>query len=214
MGASDSSDARASYSNYGACLDIFAPGSSITSAWYTASNAAAILSGTSMATPHVTGIAALALAANPAASPSDVAAFLSAKASANQLTSVGTGSPNLLAYSLATGAPTSVAKPVVAVKSIAAASSKKRNNWTAGAIVSIRDVSSGAAVANATVSGSFNPGGSKSCVTASSGSCTLTSNSLPLTSLSSTFGVSNVSGTNMVYDGTQNAATQLILNRP
>lgn len=167
VGATDSNDARASYSNFGTCLDIFAPGSSITSAWYTASGALAIGSGTSMAAPHVTGIAALALAANPAAKPADVAVFLTAKASANQLTSIGTGSPNLLAYSLAAGAPASVAMQQVAVKSIAASSTKKKTSWTAGATVSIRDVSTGAAVANATVSGSFTPGGAKSCVTAS-----------------------------------------------
>lgn len=214
VGATDINDARASYSNFGTCLDVFAPGSSITSAWYSASNAAAILSGTSMAAPHVTGIAALALAANPTANPIDVAAFLTSKASANQLTSIGTGSPNLLAYSLAIGAPASVAKQVVAVKAIVASPTKKKTSWTAGSTVSIRDVSTGAAVANATVSGTFNPGGTKSCVTASTGSCKLMSSSLPLTTISSTFSVTNVSGTNMTYDSTQNSATQLILNRP
>lgn len=214
VGATTSNDARASYSNFGPCLDIFAPGSSITSAWYSAANAAAILSGTSMAAPHVTGIAALALAANPAATPTEIAFFLTSKASANQLTGIGTGSPNLLAYSLAAGAPTSIAKQVVAVKSIAASSAKKKTYWTAGATVSIRDISTGAAVANATVSGNFNPGGSKSCMTASTGSCNLASDRLSLTTLASTLSVTNVSGVNMAYDSTQNAATQIILHRP
>ena len=214
VGATDSNDVRASYSNFGKCLDIFAPGSSITSAWYTGSNAAAILSGTSMASPHVTGVAALALAANPAATPTDVAAFLTSRASANQLTSIGTGSPNLLVYSLGSGAPASIAKQVVAVKSITASSSKKGASWNAGATVSIRDVSTGSAVANATVSGNFNPGGAATCVTASTGNCKLTSSKLPSTTLSSTLGITNVVGTNMAYDSTQNAATQLILTRP
>lgn len=214
VGATDINDVRASYSNFGACLDIFAPGSSITSAWYTSSSAAAILSGTSMASPHVTGIAALALAANPTARPADVALFVTSKASANQLTSIGTGSPNLLAYSLATGTPANVAVPSVAVKSIAASSVKTRKSWAAGATVSIRDASTGAAVANATVSGNFNPGGAKSCVTASTGSCKLASSNLSLTTLSTAFSVTNVSGTNMTYDSSQNSATQLILNRP
>ena len=63
VGATTNTDARASYSNYGTCLDIFAPGSSITSAWYTGSSATAVLSGTSMASPHVAGAVALALIA-------------------------------------------------------------------------------------------------------------------------------------------------------
>lgn len=214
VGATENTDVRASYSNFGTCLDMFAPGSSITSAWYTASNAAAILSGTSMASPHVTGVAALVLAANPTASPLDVAAFLKAQASANQLTSIGTGSPNLLVYSLSTGTPVTVAKQVVAVKSIVAASTKTKTGWNAAATVSIRDASTTAAVANATVSGSFNPGGSYSCITGSTGSCKLTSSKLPLSTTASTLSITNVAGTNMTYDSTSNAATQLILARP
>lgn len=214
VGATDSNDQRASYSNWGSCLDLFAPGSNISSAWYTASNATAVLNGTSMASPHVTGVAALALAANPNASPTDVSAFLLANASANQLGAIGTGSPNRLLYSLATGAPASVAKQVVAVKSITASSSKSKTSWTAGATVAVRDVSTGAAVANVTVNGNFNPGGAKSCVTASTGSCKLTSSALKSTVTSSTFSVTNLSGSNLSYDSTQNSATQIVLGKP
>lgn len=213
VGATDRNDVRASYSNYGSCLDLFAPGSSITSAWYTGPTALATLNGTSMASPHVAGVAALALAANPAATPADVAAFVRNTASANQLSSIGRGSANLLVYSLGAGAPVTVPVLTVAVKSMTGTATKSKRNWTAAATVSIRDVATGAAVGNATVVASFTPGGSKSCLTGSTGSCKL-SVSLPLTTLSTTVTVTNVTGTNMKYDAGQNTNTQITVARP
>ncbi len=100
VGATTSTDARASYSNYGTCLDIFAPGSSITSAWNTSDTATNTISGTSMATPHVTGAAALYLQSNPSASPATVRNALVNNATSGKVTSAGTGSPNLLLYTL------------------------------------------------------------------------------------------------------------------
>ena len=102
VGATTSSDARASYSNYGTCLDLFAPGSSITSSWYTSSTATNTISGTSMATPHVTGVAALYLEGNPTASPSAVASALVSTATSGAVASAGTGSPNKLLFSTLT----------------------------------------------------------------------------------------------------------------
>ncbi|WP_308042458.1 S8 family peptidase [Micromonospora sp. PLK6-60] len=98
VGATTSTDARASYSNYGSCLDIFAPGSSITSAWYNSNTATNTISGTSMASPHVAGAAALVLGANPSYSPSQVASTLTSKATTGVVTSPGTGSPNRLLF--------------------------------------------------------------------------------------------------------------------
>lgn len=98
VGATTSTDARASYSNYGSCLDIFAPGSSVTSAWITGTSATAVLSGTSMATPHVTGVAALYLQTNPAAKPDAVAAALTGKATPDVVTNAGRNSPNKLLF--------------------------------------------------------------------------------------------------------------------
>jgi subtilisin family serine protease len=72
VGATDNTDHKAPYSNYGACLDVFAPGTSITSAYYTNDTAIAMMSGTSMATPHVTGVVALYLQSHPTASPTEV----------------------------------------------------------------------------------------------------------------------------------------------
>jgi subtilisin family serine protease len=98
VNASTSTDARASFSNIGTCTDIFAPGQSITSSWHTNNTATNTISGTSMATPHVVGGAALYLAANPSASPAAVQSALKANATPNKITNPGTGSPNLLLY--------------------------------------------------------------------------------------------------------------------
>lgn len=100
VGATTSLDARASYSNFGSCVDIFAPGSSITSAWYSSKTATNTISGTSMATPHVTGVAALVLSAYPTLGPADVMSKIIAAATKDAISSVGTNSPNLLLYSL------------------------------------------------------------------------------------------------------------------
>lgn len=100
VGATTSSDARASYSNYGSCLDIFAPGSSITSAWYTSNTATSTISGTSMAAPHVAGAAALYLQGNPTASAATVTDAIIANASTGKVSSAGRGSPNRLLYTL------------------------------------------------------------------------------------------------------------------
>jgi serine protease len=100
VGSSTSSDARSSFSNFGTCVDLFAPGSSITSAWSTGDTATNTISGTSMASPHVAGVAALYLAGDPTASAAIVHTAVVNNASVNKLTGIGTGSPNRLLYSL------------------------------------------------------------------------------------------------------------------
>ncbi|HEX8273385.1 MAG TPA: S8 family peptidase [Longimicrobiaceae bacterium] len=99
VGATTSTDAKASYSNYGTCLDIFAPGSSITSASHSTATGSKVLSGTSMAAPHVAGVAALHLQGSPAATPQQVRDALVNNSTLSKVTSAGTGSPNRLLFS-------------------------------------------------------------------------------------------------------------------
>lgn len=96
VGATTSTDAKASYSNYGSVLDLFAPGSSITAGWNTSDTATNTISGTSMATPHVAGAAAVYLAGHTSATPAQVATALVNGATTGKVTSPGTGSPNRL----------------------------------------------------------------------------------------------------------------------
>lgn len=103
VNASDSSDQRASFSNFGTCTDIFAPGVSITSAWL--SGGINTISGTSMASPHVAGVAALYLEANPSALPAQVTNALISNATSSVIIDPGAGSPNLLLYSLVSASP-------------------------------------------------------------------------------------------------------------
>jgi subtilisin family serine protease len=95
--ATTNTDARASYSNYGTCSHIFAPGSSITAAWISSDSSTNTISGTSMASPHVCGCAALANG-NSARTPSALRSYLVSQGTANKVTNPGTGSPNVLLY--------------------------------------------------------------------------------------------------------------------
>lgn len=99
-GSTTTSDARSSFSNFGTCVDIFAPGSGILSAWFSSTTATATLSGTSMASPHVAGAAALYKQANPSASSTTIRNALVNNATSGVLTGIGSGSPNRLLYTL------------------------------------------------------------------------------------------------------------------
>jgi subtilisin family serine protease len=99
VGSTTSTDAKSSFSNYGNCVNIFAPGSSITSAWHTSTTAINTISGTSMASPHVAGVAALYLQKNPSATSQQVYDYLSASSTKNKVTSSKTTNNHML-YSL------------------------------------------------------------------------------------------------------------------
>ncbi|QOC23889.1 S8 family peptidase [Wenzhouxiangella sp. AB-CW3] len=100
VGASAVNDVRASFSNWGSCVDIFAPGVNIASAWHTGNTAVNSISGTSMAAPHVAGVAALYLEEDPTLMPFEVAELLDLNATKGKLTGIRSGSPNHLLYSL------------------------------------------------------------------------------------------------------------------
>jgi subtilisin family serine protease len=101
-GASTINDAKASFSNWGSCMDWFAPGQSITSSWNTSDSATNTISGTSMASPHTAGVAALYLQSHPTASPATVQKALASAATARRITGIDRrfypGTDNLLLF--------------------------------------------------------------------------------------------------------------------
>ncbi len=114
VGSTTITDSRSSFSNFGTCVNIFAPGSGITSAWNTSNTATNTISGTSMASPHVAGAAALVIDElalncgtdpNPGACADSIKSTLTARATANVISNPGSGSPNLLLFTLSGDQP-------------------------------------------------------------------------------------------------------------
>ena len=133
VAATDRADTRASFSNFGSCVDVFAPGVSILSTYIGSATASASLSGTSMAAPHVAGVAALLLQLQGALSPANVVAAITANATNGVVLSAGTGSPNRLVFvpaagdsstTTSTSSPTSASVPAQPSAPIATARDK------------------------------------------------------------------------------------------
>ena len=213
VGASTQGDRVADYSNFGSCVKLYAPGSAISSAWNSSATASNTLSGTSMASPHVAGVVALALQARPKSTPAEVAQFLLDNATPNKLVQVPQGSPNKLVYALSGGTPGQLPVQVAAIKTVSySASAPGRPGAFALAriVVAVRNVHTGASVANAEVSATLAPGGKTTCTTDSAGACTVS------TAYESAFSftVDAVSGSNLDYDPSQNAVTQVRVPQP
>jgi len=217
VGATTSSDARASYSNFGTCLDLFAPGSTIRSAYIRTTTDVVEMSGTSMASPHVAGVAALVLQSTPSAKPAAVRNFIVDNATPGKVTSAGTGSPNLLLYSLATGTPTD---QEIKIRTISTTSAKSGKNWLARATVTVNRVKADGSwaegVPGVTVQGSYfanNTYANTSCITGSNGSCVLSSPTYSSKTASTIFSITGVSHTGSKSLGCENC-TSLTINKP
>jgi subtilisin family serine protease len=111
VGATDESDAQATFSDFGSCVDLYAPGVSILSTYYTSDTASYYLSGTSMAAPFASGAAALYLSANPQASPATVSDALTVSSTVSALRHLGSGSPNRLLFVGGFAAPVTTVTP-------------------------------------------------------------------------------------------------------
>jgi subtilisin family serine protease len=98
VAASDKTDKQASFSNFGSLVDLYAPGVGITSSWATSDTATNTISGTSMATPHVVGAAALYLASHPTATPAAVSDALTSAATPGKISNASAGTPNKLLF--------------------------------------------------------------------------------------------------------------------
>ncbi len=216
VGATDNRDVRASFSNYGSCLDLFAPGVSIRSAAHSSTTGSRLLSGTSMASPHVAGLAALVLQTQPDASAEQVNAFIKGTATPGKVVNARTGSPNLLIYTRGVGEappPPPPTEQIVSVSDLSGAANFRHRSWEAVVTIRVRNAQ-GEDVAGARVQGRFSVGGSlASCTTEENGRCEVTSAALSRRTPWTDFSVSEIRGTGMVYDPARNTVSVIRVDR-
>ena len=169
VSATDKTDTKASWANYGTCVDIFAPGVGITSSWYTSPTATNTISGTSMATPHVVGAAALYLQGNPSATPAQVTAALTGNATPSVVKSGGSGSPNRLLYTGFIGGGSTTSPPVASF------------TWSCSGLTCNFDAGGSTALSTATYAWTFGDGTTGTGKTTSHGYAAATTYTVGLT---------------------------------
>jgi len=207
VAASTSADARASFSNYGTCVDLFAPGQGILSAWL--NNGTNTISGTSMASPHVAGAAAAIWGTDLAQTASTVSAAVLNAVSADKLTGIGTGSPNkLLFVSAGTGVAPSSPTAVTAT----GGSGQAVVSWTAPSNVGSSPINGYTVTASPSGATCQWPGGALSCtvVGLAAGSYTFTvraSNIWGQSAASATSSAVTVTASNDFFVGATNIDT-------
>ena len=243
VGSSDINDVKSYYSNYGICVDLFAPGSNIKSAWFNSTTDSNTISGTSMSAPHVAGVAALYLQSNPTATPLQINYALLNSAT-NRLTgSLGPSSPNrLLRVSntpdftpvnqpiyvppitsplpptpVPANPPSKPSKPfrIVSIKSIKATTVKvTKTTWKSNVVITLFTSNNGP-IDESIITASFTLGGSNLvCKTNLSGTCTITSGTLSNTKTSSTITVTGITGESLAYLKRSNKIVSLTIKRP
>ncbi|MGA1774177.1 MAG: S8 family serine peptidase [Nitriliruptoraceae bacterium] len=199
VGATTSTDVRASYSNFGTCLDLFAPGSSITSTWIGSTTATRTISGTSMASPHVAGAAAVLLSLEPTLTPAAVATRLVGSATAGVVVDEGVGSPDLLLRApTATQPPVDPATPEVSAVTV----TRNGGRWTSGtATVTVVDAADASPLAGVVVTGRWTldgaAAGEASMTTGSTGTASLSSPTFRVRGATLGFCVTGLAGDGM-----------------
>ncbi len=212
VAASDASDRRASFSNFGSCVDMFAPGVGVQSSYIGSPTATAFLSGTSMASPHVAGAAALLLQAHPGYDVAQVTNVLKARATPDKIIDPA-GSPNLLLYTADLHDDLPLVPPgatLVRVTELQGWSNWTYPGWRATVKVVVRD-NAGNPVEGAVVQGVFvGTGVLVGCTTDATGSCPVKSSIVSATTPHVRFTVRAISAAPLVYDPLGSMTTTVV----